>query len=395
MRSLILSSLALVQLPISTPAQTTRTDLDPAALQRLLRAADVAHSDAVVLWKDGRPVGTWRFGRPRRKLEVMSITKSIVSLAIGRLVTTGGISSVDVPISQFYPEWREGPKRGITLRHVLTHTSGLQDRPDAGVEVERSRDLVHLALVADLSDPPGTRFVYNNKAVNLLTGVVEQATGKRLDLYLRDDLFAALGIRDFDWQLDSVGHAEVYAGLRMYPEDLAKLGQLVLDRGRWKGRRLIDAAWIDDALRGTPLNPRCGLLWWLIPERTTFIIDDDWLRALEAGGVDTAFLRGVTAIRGRYESLDAYIAAQRSVFGPRWWDVVPAALAPARMNIARTEYGPMIGYEANGYLGQYLVVYPDRHIVAVRMIAPSSGSDVETTSFDAFRELVHALVKVH
>ena len=137
-----------------------------------------------------------------------------------------------------YPERRQGRKKEITLRQILNHTSGIQDLGNSS-EVERSPDAVRLALAAELSDPPGTRFVYNNKAVNLLSGVIQKVSGKRMDLYMREELFSPLAITDVAWELDSAGNALVYAGLAIQPADLAKLGQLVLNRGRWRGRQLI------------------------------------------------------------------------------------------------------------------------------------------------------------
>jgi len=374
-------------------ASVATARIDSAALQRLVRAAEAAHSDALVLWHDGRPVGAWYFGRPRRRIEAMSATKSIVGLAIGRLVATGALESIDDPVHRYFPEWKQGRKQRITIRHLLDHTSGLQDLRSTSPEVERAPDGVQLGLAAEISDEPGTRFFYSNKAVNLLAGIVQRVSGKRMDVFLREDLFAALGITDFDWTLDKAGNAYAYAGLQIQPEDMAKLGQLVLDRGEWKGRRLIAREWFDEMDRATRLEPRAGLLWWRIPERRAWIIDDAQLRALTEAGVDTAFVRRAGTIRGRYESLQSYEAALRGEFGARYWEPIGAALGPARANLARSEYGRMVGYEANGYLGQYVVVYPAERLVAVRMIVASDRYRPETDSFEEFAALVRTVVR--
>ena len=75
-------------------------------------------------------------------------------------------------------EYYAGKKALVTIKHLLNHTSGMQDVAKAGIEVESSKDVVKLALAAELSDEPGTHFYYNNKGVNLLVGIVERASGK-------------------------------------------------------------------------------------------------------------------------------------------------------------------------------------------------------------------------
>lgn len=382
---------ALVAAPVEAQSDP-RSPIDTAALGRLRRAAAAAHSDALVVWRDGRPVVAWYAGGAPARIAAMSMTKSVVNLAVGRLVTTGAIRSLDEPVSRFYPEWRRGPKAAVTLRHLLGHTSGLRDPGDAS-DVERSPDAVRLALDAPLTDAPGTRFAYNNTAVNLLSGIVQKASGKRMDVYVRDEIFTPMGITDVRWALDSAGNALAYAGLEIRADDVAKLGQLVLDRGRWAGRELIAPAWFDESFRASALNPRGGLLWWLVPERTTWVVDDARLDALRRAGADTAFLRRAAGIRGRYPSVDAYMTALRRGFGEKFWEPVGAGLAPARESqLARPEYGPMVGVEANGYRGQYLVVYPDRRLVAVRMIRAFDGFDPVRDSFESFRDFVRALV---
>lgn len=369
--------------------QLSPGSIDAPALQQLLRAAEAAHSDAVVVWKDGRKVGAWYFGKAPKRIEAMSATKSIVNLAIGRLVTTGAIGSIDDPVSKYYPEWKQGRKQAITIRQLLNHTSGMQN--EGSQEVESSPDVVQLALAAELTDEPGTRFYYNNKAVNLLAGIVQKASGKKMDALLRSELFGPLGITDFVWARDSAGNPYSYARLQILPEDMAKLGQLVLDRGRWNGTQLIAPEWFDAIMRGSPAEPRAGLLWWLIPQHTTFVVDDERIRALAAAGGDSTFIRRASTARGRYESAEAYDTALRTAFGEKYWEPYGEARTRTRMDLERREYGRMIGYEANGSFGQYIDIYPDQRLVAVRMIAVTDRINLPSDSFENFRELVRAL----
>jgi CubicO group peptidase (beta-lactamase class C family) len=186
----------------------------------------------VVVTHQGELVGTWRFGKPKQIIETMSVTKSIVNLAVGRLVTKGLLSSIDEPVCTFYPEWKQGRKKNITIRHIMNHTSGLQNVPDAMEEVYPSPDLVQLALCAEVVHDPGTQSSYNNKAVNLLAGIVRKICGQRLDMFMKEEVFAPLGIEEFYWMDDHADNPHVMAGLGLFPEDLANLGQLVLNRGK-------------------------------------------------------------------------------------------------------------------------------------------------------------------
>jgi CubicO group peptidase (beta-lactamase class C family) len=160
--------------PAKSPADA---GVDAKALDELLEKTRAAKWDAVVLLVDGALVCEELFDRPPEPIELMSCTKSVVSLLVGILVDDGKIPSLETPVSKWFPEWRSGPKKGITGGHLLSHTSGLKCNPTTE-EIQASRDFVKLALEAELVDPPGTRFFYNNKAVNLLAGVVEKASGR-------------------------------------------------------------------------------------------------------------------------------------------------------------------------------------------------------------------------
>ena len=205
--------------------------MDKAALAPLIARAQATHSDALVVRQHDRVVGSWYSDNELTPILTMSCTKSVVNLAIGALIDDGQVAGLDQPVCDFYPEWRQGNKRRITIRHLLNHTSGLQNHPNAGIELEPSPDWIQLALAAELSDVPGTRFAYNNKAVNLLAGIVQRAARQRLDHYLRDRIFAPLDITAVDWVYDQAGTPYAAGGLSLLASDLAKIGQLVLNRG--------------------------------------------------------------------------------------------------------------------------------------------------------------------
>ena len=122
--------------------------LDPAALRKLVERAKATSSDALVVVKDGRLVLDEDFGTFVGPIETMSATKSVVSLAVGLLLDEGRLKSVDQRVSDFYPEWKQGPKGQVTLRQLLDHTSGLENLPKISDDYAAT-DAVQLALTAE------------------------------------------------------------------------------------------------------------------------------------------------------------------------------------------------------------------------------------------------------
>jgi CubicO group peptidase (beta-lactamase class C family) len=366
--------------------------IDPTALDRLVKRAEETHSDALVILKDGKLVGDWRFGKPAEPIEVMSVTKSVVNVAIGHLVYTGKIRSLDQPVSDFFPEWKDGPRKDVTLRHILTHTSGLRANPSAQ-EVYESRDVLKLALDADLAHPPGTDFFYNNKAVNLLGGVVEKVSGKKLDVYMRDEVFAPLGIRRFQWMRDPAGNPHVMAGLQLDALDLAKIGQLMLDGGVYRGQRIVSAEWAKESVTAAQtFNPTGGLLWWVIPEWSKIQVDDAILETWHKGGSDAAFLEKVSTLKGKGLSQAELFAELDRLFGAG--KGLEAYMTNVRMKglpNPKMTAGPAVGFNANGYLGQYIVALTGPRIVVVRQIREESHKS-DADGFDDITKLAEGLV---
>jgi CubicO group peptidase (beta-lactamase class C family) len=379
-------------------AQVAHAQVDAAALEKLVARAAESKSSALVVMKDGKVIADWRPpGEAAHAIETMSATKSIVNLAIGRLIDDGKIKSLDEPVWRFFPEWKQGRKKAITVRHLLNHTSGLQAQPTTGEEIYPSPDFVKLALAAELSDDPGTRFSYNNKAVNLLAGVVKAASGQPLDEYLRDVLFTPLGISDWKWTHDKAGNPHAMAGLRLRAIDLARIGQLLLDGGVWQGKRVISQKWIEQStVPGQKLTPRCGLLWWLVLDGVKVTIDEPTIAAWRAAKLDEEFIAKVLPMKGKIYERKEFFAALGKIFegsgGLETWyahtwkrGLPDGALIP----------GPTVGYYADGYLGQYLVVLPKQRLVAVRQLEAKEDSP-DAKNYDAFTkftEMVQALVR--
>ncbi len=385
---------SLVSLFLAGAAGSAEKPIRPEAVDRMVQAAERAHSDALVIWKDGKLYREWYFGKEASPIEAMSATKSVVNLAIGLLYTQGKIRSVDQPVYDFYPEWKQGKKKDITLRHLLSHTSGLQDFPRTDIEIYPSPDFVKLALAAELAHDPGSFFFYSNKAVNLLPDIVRVASSERMDLYLKKELFTPLGITDSTWTLDDAGHPHGMAGLQIRPGDLAKLGQLVLNRGRWEGRQLIREDWFDLSFQpGQPFEASCGLLWWRTAESRIWVVDEEQVAKMEKAGAPADFQAKARLAIGRYDGREAYMAALEKAFGPTWPDAVNGTLAPLGLKMSRSELGKVVGYNAQGYLGQWLVVIPEAQLVVVRMKRYAEDFDDKTDNFADVEKLALDLVQ--
>jgi CubicO group peptidase (beta-lactamase class C family) len=362
-------------------------------LDSIINQSQRTNADALIIYKDNKIVHKNYFNKPVQKIEAMSASKSVVSIGIGLLLDKGFIKSIDDSVSNYYPEWRQGNKKYITIRHLLNHTSGLQNVPNAGVEIEVAPDVIQLALCAELDALPGTTFSYNNKASNLLTGIVKKASGLDFDQFLSKYLFKEMGINDFFWRKDKSGNPLGMAGLNIYPEDFAKLGQLILNKGKWNGKQLLSEDWIKQMVMPFEEKGNYGFEWWVMYERQSMEIDDAMLNELKPK-MDSTTFQLMQKLKGKYENGMADIRAKAiSVYTPDEIQNVGKALAtvsPSQFKMVNE--GKIIGYVASGYLGQFLIIIPEKNIVVVKMITSDSFKKIPNNSdFSQIRALAYQL----
>lgn len=385
-------------------APSTVPGVSSAALDALLDRMRASDADALVLVQDGNTVGEWYFGKPEGPIEAMSATKSVVSLAFGRLLARGKLASLDEPVHHYYPEWKQGRKEAITIRHILGQRSGLQNVPRTIVEIYPSPDFVKLALCAELAEEPGTTFRYNNKACNLLAGLVQRIAGAPLDEFLGTEVFAPLGIADWNWTKDAAGNPHAMSGLQIRPADLAKLGQLMLAEGEWQEQQLLPAEFVREVVRDQahPASPEMsqmiselwgrsyGLTWWVLDE-AEYAVTDRLLASWRESGAPEEFVEKLALVKG-VRGPELVKRAIAAAGGDDRWNALTWQANRADFDVvARTPFG----FSAEGFLGQYLVVLPAHRLVAVRMRRAPDG-EFDERRIDScvdFAQLVRALVE--
>jgi CubicO group peptidase (beta-lactamase class C family) len=281
---------------------------------------------------------------------------------------------------------------------LLDHSSGLQNELRPAIEIYPAPDVIKLALAAELTHAPGTRMAYNNKAVNLLAGVIEKASGEPMDRYVQRTLLDPLGVKAGEWYRDTSGNPHAMAGLAMDARGLAAIGQLVLDKGRRDGRQIVPESYIDEMLRASRLSPDVGLLWMRRVAWVRFRADAESLAMIENAGVSPEFLAKLRPIEGRrFGSPDDLFEALHAHLGDSWFEdwhrelIEPHGIGPWRP--FHSEKGPVEAFEANGSLGQYIVVIPKARLVAVRQIR-ARDEHSEADSYPDFTDRVQALADV-
>jgi CubicO group peptidase (beta-lactamase class C family) len=395
--------LAILALALFVALPSFAATLSPAAnsaLKQLLDGGRRTHSGAVLVLQDGHEIGHYY---PNDKapgpVELMSVTKSVVALGVGQLLDSGKITSLDQPVADFYPEWLQGQKQDITVRMLLNHTSGLQDFPRTDVEVYPAPDAIQLALAAELTSKPGSAPFYSNKAVNLLGGIIERASGQPMDVFFRDGLFKTMNIHPGPWSKDKAGHPYSMAGLSLTAADLAKLGELVNHRGRWHGQQLLTTGFIDAMLAAGPLEDgACGLLWWRTPQWMHFDVDPASFAMLRKRGVPEATVRKLqNALKGAHfdspQALQSGIAAAlgadaKSIMAEQ---LISRGIGPYRL--FKLSQGPIVAYDGIGDGGQYVVIVPQANLVAVRQIEANGDTESPGEGYDDFIDRVMALAE--
>jgi CubicO group peptidase (beta-lactamase class C family) len=239
-------------LPRSTPeAQGIPSAAVFALVEQAEETVDALHS--LMVLRHGHVVaeGWWAPYRREDPHVLFSLSKSFASTGIG-LAAAEGRLSIDDPVISFFPgEAPAAPSanlKAMRVRDLLSMSTGhhaevIERFPYVDPDVSQTRAFLALPV----AHKPGTHFVYNTPASYMLSAIVQQVTGTTLLDYLRPRLFEPLGIGAPRWDATPHGVSLGGFGLSVRTEDVARFGQLYLQRGTWNGRRLLPEDWVEAA----------------------------------------------------------------------------------------------------------------------------------------------------
>lgn len=192
--------------------------------------------------------------------ELYSVTKTITALTFGVLAGEGKIATADrvAPwILKTHPEFKDtlADKQDIELGHLMSMSSGLLYKQVEGSDplYFQAPDRLKVALTTVLRIPPATLFEYTDANPVLVGAAIASAAGQREDRYAEEHLFKPLGMKNYHWtgadQTDTVSGGW---GLRLRAIDMAKIGMLMLNDGKWQGQQVVPAAWIRQMATPSP-----------------------------------------------------------------------------------------------------------------------------------------------
>jgi len=283
---------------------------------------------------------------PDKKHYTASLAKAIVGGMALAIALDDSYLRLDDPVSRYVPQWRTDPRKSkITIRHLGSHTSGLDDsRPNEEAPWKDAfwrrelppRDPFTIARdVTPLLFDPGERFQYSNPGIAMLTYAVaaamRNAPNNNIRDLLRDRIYRPIGLKDDEWSIgygqtfhvDGLPLIAAWGGANFTARATARIGRLVLHRGRWEGRQIISENSIAAVCQSAGLPGDCGMGWWTnAGKRFSFLpVDAVW----GAGAGDQILLV--------IPSLDLVVVRYGGDLGPQ---------APSQENVGRYLFQPLM-----------------------------------------------------
>lgn len=297
--------------------------------ERYMKGSDAA-------W--GRALGEVDFG-PNTLHDLRSVTKSIVGLLYGIALAKGQVPGVDAPLSTQFPEypelWRNPERSRLTIGQALSMTLAMQwnenvpytDSQNSEIAMESAIDRYHYILTRPVLGEPGKGWIYSGGDVALLGRIIEKGSRMALADFAKETLFSPLDIRSFEWAKGKDGEASAASGLRLRPRDLAKIGQLILNRGRWNGAIVVPEAWLTSSFKPRALvdigwpGMHYGYLWFVgetAMHGTTGTYGEEFVAAFGNGGQRLFVFPGLDFIlcvtTGNYDLPDQWRAPAAILF---------------------------------------------------------------------------------
>jgi CubicO group peptidase (beta-lactamase class C family) len=237
---------ASLPLPRSTPEAQ---GISSQAIYDYVEALDkikTMHSFMVVRHGQVIAEGWWKPEAADKPHVLNSVSKSFNSTAVGLAIAEGKLN-LDDKVLKFFPD--DAPAdpsdnlKAMTVRDLLTMSGGHDTEPKS----VNGSPSVKQFLAAPVVHKPGTHFLYNGMGSYTLSAIVTKVTGQTVDEYLKPRLFEPLGIAHTNWPSSPEGYSLGAAGLYLRTEDIAKFGQLYLQKGNWNSQQLIPEKWVEEA----------------------------------------------------------------------------------------------------------------------------------------------------
>ena len=235
-------------LPRSTPEEQ---GVSSHALLQFVEEADkkIDVMNSIMIVRHGQVIteGWWAPYDSKTRHELYSLSKSFTSTAVGLAITEGKLS-LDDQVLKFFPD--DAPAepsnnlKNMRVRDLLCMSTGHQSEPALAASTQ---PWTKTFLAHPVPHKPGTHFMYNTPATYMLSAIVQKVTGKTVLEYLQPRLFEPLGIQNPTWGMSPQGTSLGGYGLNVRTEDIAKFGQLYLQKGKWGERQLLPATWVTQA----------------------------------------------------------------------------------------------------------------------------------------------------
>jgi CubicO group peptidase (beta-lactamase class C family) len=254
------NSLCSAAEPVTSPLPRSSPEaqgISSAAVLAFIEAADkdIDAMNSFMLLRHGNVVaeGWWAPYNARSPHSLYSLSKSFTSTAVGLAIDEGKLS-LDDEVLKFFPE--DAPAKPEThikamrVRDLLRMNTGHQVEP----ERPPGRVWTKVFLAQSVPHKPGSHFLYNTSATYMLSAIVQKVTGTTVLSYLRPRLFEPLGVEDPEWGASPQGITLGGYGLSIRTEDIARFGQLYLQKGKWHGKQIVPASWVEAATAGQTSN---------------------------------------------------------------------------------------------------------------------------------------------
>ncbi|MGR5143052.1 serine hydrolase domain-containing protein [Photobacterium sp. DNB23_23_1] len=256
-----------------TTADLHSTKLDSQLIDQLrhdIVAGNYGQIDSMLIHHDGKLIveDYWHAGEIDTPHFMFSITKNMLSNAIGKAIELGYIDSVNDPASKYLSNIEKEKlavgSEAITLHDLLSMQSGISIPNNHKANHSPITIDNHTMLYLSLSDNvvPGKRFKYQGADTDILNHVLYNTTGKDLATFTEEHFFSPMGIEKAHWEKSACGLTKASSGLHMTSRDMIKIGMLVLNEGEFNGDRLLTKEWLNTATTPKTRNGNYGYYWW-------------------------------------------------------------------------------------------------------------------------------------